>query len=569
MLHLLRPPSVMISRLAQVPTTLQLLGQGQAVPPLAGKVGPALASRVLAGVGTPPVGKGVDGNSAPGVKDAEHLDVAGLHRRDQIIEDDVDHILMEVPPVAKPVQIKFERLGFDHLRIPDIADVDRGPVGLSGDRTEAGELQTFEERPVVALRMAVVEDFQNIAGILGRVGGGCAERLETVGVAVGQWFRFRHDLSRKRWSVPGHSNKNPQFPQRAITLSVIVPVLNEAEGLAVLFATLGRQTGIDFELLLCDGGSDDGTPLLAQQLTAIAPFPCRILETARGRAMQLNAGAAVAIGDWFLFLHADSCFEADDALATGVTALRQAGAQHGPPWMAGHFALRFARRDPKPSFPYYFWECKARLNRPGCIHGDQGFLLSRSCFAQVGPFDPSLPFLEDDRLAAQVFAQGEWLLLPAQIVTSARRFEREGLYRRQLLNAVILTLAALGRDELLRTLPGLYVRPDQRGRLPLKPLVAQLHRSFKALSPLERRQQWRAAGHYARANLWQLGLLLDTRRNFRHGLPPGIGATSWVDRFARWPSLTLVATLLDRLAGLWLRLGFWSLRRFIWLTSGC
>jgi hypothetical protein len=58
-------------------------------------------------------------------------------------------------------------------------------------------------------------------------------------------------------------------------------------------------------------------------------------------------------------------------------------------------------------------------------------------------------------------------------------------------------------------------------------------------------------------------LLLDARRNFRHGLAPGAGTTLWLERFERWPSLTMVAPLLDRLAGMGLRIGFWSLRRFI------
>src|ERR1700674_5517741 len=78
-----------------------------------------------------------------------------------------------------------------------------------------------------------------------------------------------------------------------------------------------------------------------------------------------------------------------------------------------------------------------RHGRRECTHGDQGFLLRRGFFNAVGPFEESLPMLAETRFAEAVRNRGEWLLLPAEIQTSARRFEIEGLRERQTLNAII------------------------------------------------------------------------------------------------------------------------------------
>jgi len=231
-----------------------------------------------------------------------------------------------------------------------------------------------------------------------------------------------------------------------LQLSIIIPLLNEAESLPALLDDLGRQEGIPFEVILVDGGSVDDTADLAAKRSAESPFPCRVLQSAKGRGRQLNAGAAAARGDLLLFLHADSAFADPQALQRGVAALAAAREARGHTRVAGHFALRFARSSDEPSFAYAYYQAKARLDRPECTHGDQGFLLHRDFFAAVGPFDETLPLLEDTRLAERIRREGEWLLLPAEIATSARRFESEGLYPRQALNAVIMNFATPGRQ---------------------------------------------------------------------------------------------------------------------------
>lgn len=316
-------------------------------------------------------------------------------------------------------------------------------------------------------------------------------------------------------------------------LSIVVPLLDEAANLPPLLADLARQQGVSCELLLCDGGSSDGSAALAEQLLPTLPFPARWLTAPRGRALQMNAGAAAAAGGCLLFLHADCRFPQPDALAAGLSTLEQAGGR-----AAGRFALRFERSDPAPSFPYYFYESKARLNRLGCIHGDQGFLLRRDFFRELGGFDATLPLLEDDRLAARIFVQGEWVLLPAEIVTSARRFEVEGLYERQVLNAIVMNFAALGCVPFFGALTDLYRSHDRSERLSLGRLLAGIDLWLCALPRRERRRLWRKTGGYVRSQAWQLALLLDLRRNFRRGLPPGCGPLTCLTRHDRWFDLS-------------------------------
>lgn len=319
-----------------------------------------------------------------------------------------------------------------------------------------------------------------------------------------------------------HSSKKDAALQSPL-LSIVVPVLNEAATVGALAATLARQEGVDFEVIVVDGGSSDNTLAVLQDLAPDLPCPCRILSSPRGRAVQMNTGAAVVRGEWLLFLHADSHFPAADALASALDALSAAQVSRGDRKVAGRFALVFGSAQGDGVEPdrltsrsggrlcnpkvLAFHEAKARLNRPGCIHGDQGFLLHRDFFAEVGPFDPVLPFLEDDRLAEKIFAAGEWLLLPAQIVTSLRRFAVEGVRERRKLNAIMLTLHATGCDDLLRQ-PELYRQQGEAARLELTPILCRIDHHLSHMSPGDRRRWWQAIGEYLWGSRWQVALWL-------------------------------------------------------------
>jgi len=310
-------------------------------------------------------------------------------------------------------------------------------------------------------------------------------------------------------------------------LSVVVPVYNESETLPTLLTSLAAQQQVRFELLVCDGGSDDDTRDVLRE-TAL-PFPCQLIVSDKGRGRQLNAGVRAACASTLLFLHADCVFPDPLAFRKGLDALIAAGSE-----VAGHFALRFAAQGGSRSPGYYFYECKARLHRPGCTHGDQGFLIGRQLFELIGPFDETLGLLEDTRLADRLYEQGKWLLLPANIVTSLRRFLVEGLYQRQLLNALIMNFAAIGWMEIFERLPALYRSQDRTAPLQLLPFFREIR---ERLNPLPLRRRWRLwylTGCYVRQNAWQLAFALDVRARRRRGVPAGTEPAPSLRRFDRW-----------------------------------
>ena len=325
-----------------------------------------------------------------------------------------------------------------------------------------------------------------------------------------------------------HVNRKPD-------LSIIVPLLNEATELQILFETLAAQEEVSFELLLCDGGSSDATRNIAAELGEQYPFPLRLLDTPSGRGCQMNAGAVAAQADMLLFLHADSRFTEPDALATALHHMTSLPESTRRP-VAARFRLRFRRGESTPSLAYYFYEAKAQLDRVDCIRGDQGFLLSRSDFELAGRFDDTLPFLEDIRLAASVSRQGKWMLLPAEITTSARRFENEGLLRRQVVNAIIVNAVVVEWISFFRELPGLYRCHTETGRLLLFPLLDGIRTLLADFPPYRRLSFWQATGGHVAANSWQIFFWLDVRSAFQKSLQPGAVQLLWTNRFNRYLS---------------------------------
>ena len=308
-------------------------------------------------------------------------------------------------------------------------------------------------------------------------------------------------------------------------LSIIVPVLNEAETLPELFRTLAEQKGTLFELIISDGGSTDGTVGLARRLGKDTLLPTTVVESARGRGEQLNAGVAASLAATLLFIHADSGFANPYALQTALYILDRQIAFRGNERIAGHFQLRFTRSDNSHSFGYYYFECKARLHRRECTHGDQGFMLRRAFFDETGPFDGSLPMLAETRFAETVRHRGEWLLFPAEIFTSARRFETEGLYERQVLNAIIMNFADHGWDNFFIELPSIYAGHDRSGPIALQPILRKINLLISALPLKKRLSLWYFTGVYVRSHSWQIPFFIDTHRSFRHGITAGKGSS--------------------------------------------
>lgn len=311
--------------------------------------------------------------------------------------------------------------------------------------------------------------------------------------------------------------------QNRYDLSVIIPTLNEAEYIEGLLRNLAGQRGPNLEVLVSDGGSADATVAKALAVAAGLPFPVRVITGGKGRGRQMNTGARAAKGKYLLFLHADSQFPERDALNSALETLEQEMPVNGGHLIAGRFRLRFLRTEANPSFSYFFSECKARLDRTGCTHGDQGFMLSRASFMEAGMFDESCTVLEDTRFAETVRSRGKWILFEPEILTSARRFESEGEGERQMLNAIIMTLDFLGREDMIRELPGIYSGQKGCGRLRLLPFLDGISRLLHEMPWRARMDFWRGTGRYLCKNAWQPAFALDAGRCFRRGIPPGKG----------------------------------------------
>lgn len=230
-------------------------------------------------------------------------------------------------------------------------------------------------------------------------------------------------------------------------VSVCIPVLDEAAELPVLLAQLRAQRDVRLDVIVADGGSTDGT------VEALPGF-VRTVHSARGRGAQMNAAAAMARADTLLFLHADSRLSHTRFLADALAVLKTA--QSGGASVAGHFPLCFERGAGRDTLLYRYMEAKSALNRPGTINGDQGILIPRVYFRSLCGFDETRPFLEDQDMAARVFATGRWITLPGRLGTSARRFESLGAWRVYAFMAMIMIAWQTGSDGFLARVPALY-----------------------------------------------------------------------------------------------------------------
>jgi rSAM/selenodomain-associated transferase 2 len=200
-------------------------------------------------------------------------------------------------------------------------------------------------------------------------------------------------------------------------LSIIIPTLNEAEGMPQLLADLYPLCGDDTEIVIADGGSHDGTPALARR----AGLPC--VEAPRGRARQMNAGTALASGELLLFLHADT------RLPPGARAAMHAAIQSGAQW--GRFDVRIAGEPFMLKIIGRMINLRSRLS--GIATGDQAIFITRTCFNAIGGF-PDQPLMEDIELSARLLRAGcRPACLRQHVLTSGRRWESRGVWRTILL----------------------------------------------------------------------------------------------------------------------------------------
>lgn len=202
-------------------------------------------------------------------------------------------------------------------------------------------------------------------------------------------------------------------------ISIIVPALNEADGITAMLAELAPLRERGHEVIVVDGGSSDGTAARARRVAD------RVASAPRGRSRQMNAGAALARGEVLLFLHADTRLpeDADARILQGLAA-------SGRAW--GRFDVRIEGASLCLPVIALFMNLRSRVT--GIATGDQAIFVLREAFERTGGFPP-LELMEDIALSRSLKRVSRPLCLADKAVTSGRRWERRGVLRTVLLMA--------------------------------------------------------------------------------------------------------------------------------------
>ncbi len=196
-------------------------------------------------------------------------------------------------------------------------------------------------------------------------------------------------------------------------LSIIIPVLNEADDITDCLTALKPLRRNGHEVIVVDGGSNDETFSLAKPLCDHC-----MVSNQRGRAAQMNAGAAVAKGDTLLFLHVDTRLppEAEDVLIHNA----------GEGWFWGRFDVRLSGRHWLLRVVEAAMNLRSRVT--GIATGDQVMFVSRSLFDRVEGF-PEIPLMEDIAMSRTLKQLRPPHCLRHRVITSSRRWEEKGILR--------------------------------------------------------------------------------------------------------------------------------------------
>ena len=202
--------------------------------------------------------------------------------------------------------------------------------------------------------------------------------------------------------------------------SIIIPTLNEEKILVRQWESL-KEFGVDAEIIVADGGSSDGTLAIARRMG------WEVVEAAKGRGQQMNAGAAIASAPVLIFLHADTILpvEASELISQALNDSEVVG---------GNFRLKF---DGNRWESRWLTRIYPLLRLGGMCYGDSGFFLRREIFERVGGFR-DYPIFEDSDLYRRIGRLGRFRMVDGVAKTSSRRFE--GRFWRTLLLWVVLQI---------------------------------------------------------------------------------------------------------------------------------
>lgn len=200
-------------------------------------------------------------------------------------------------------------------------------------------------------------------------------------------------------------------------ISLVIPVYNEEEQLPVLLNHLEKvSAGNISEIIIVDGGSNDGTAEVVKNFEKAV-----YINSEKGRAIQMNKGAQAANSDILYFLHADSLppEEFDKLILEQVEKANKAGC----------FQMKFD----KDHWWLNLMAWLTRINHISCRGGDQSLFVEKKLFEQIGGFDESYKVYEDNEIVKRLYEQNQFVIIKSWLTTSARLYEKLGVWKTQLL----------------------------------------------------------------------------------------------------------------------------------------
>ena len=225
-------------------------------------------------------------------------------------------------------------------------------------------------------------------------------------------------------------------------LSIIIPVLNEAGTIPELLEHISKNANPEniTEIIAVDGGSTDDTGQILQTLSKThASCKLKLVHAKKGRASQMNAGAALATSEIFYFLHADS-FPPKKFDSYIIDEIKK-----GNP--AGCFRMRFESKHWWLKLMGWFTKFSWRA----CRGGDQSQFITRKLFEEIGGYNEDYMIYEDNILINELYARDSYVVIPHQITSSARLYENKGVFYVQyhFLNIYLKRWMGADPDELL------------------------------------------------------------------------------------------------------------------------
>jgi rSAM/selenodomain-associated transferase 2 len=231
---------------------------------------------------------------------------------------------------------------------------------------------------------------------------------------------------------PSNDNNSKQTsahtaPPKPVAVSIIIPLLNEADNLSQLIPHVATLNPSPHQVILVDGGSIDGSVTVAKKVIKgliedrQLSIEWQVIESATGRAMQMNTGAAVATGDTLLFLHADTKLPNN-----AITEMVQAMSHYSGQYEWGRFDVRLDSRNPMLWLVGVMINTRSRVT--GIATGDQAIFIKKSLFEQVNGY-PHQPLMEDIALCKLLKNVVRPACLHHKVTTSARRWQQYGTWR--------------------------------------------------------------------------------------------------------------------------------------------